>query len=175
MQLVERRPEHEIYKEVEMAAAPINLIRRPVDPSRYLTEQMTILERPKPLRNSSTSPHSRQTITEDGDQTLPTGMSQPPGREIKRKSQPGTVFVLAKENYKVNDDVVLSICPTSRILAVLGIGIGSSFIRKDMSPTQSSKNIRPLKVKARISDAESRTINTIEISMKLWNRELKLR
>lgn len=70
-------------------------------------------------------------------------------------------FVLAKKNYNVYTNAGLTKRGTSRLLPALDTSVGCSFICKGMLPIQSSKNARPVKVRAPICDARNRTINTI--------------
>ena len=115
-----------------------------------------ILTRPR-RDNNDVSPQPEPTNNND----INIGILARPWQRIKKKTDPETLFVLAKRNYKVHAYLGITARATTQYVVILDTGAGSSFIRHSSLPPGADKRIKPLRSSVKIKDANNRSINVI--------------
>ena len=91
------------------------------------------------------------------------GLLQRPWRRVRRPTEPDTVFVMVRRNYKVYANLGITRRQTRRYSVILDTGAGSSFIRKDVLHEKAWTRIRPDPNPLKTRDANNRPINSLGV------------
>ncbi len=99
-------------------------------------------------------------------------LSRPFRPHVDWKS-PQSVFVMTRQNYRVNAYIGVSGCSMTSFASVLDTGAGSSFIRKEILPTALLEQVKSTPNQADIRDASNRRVSIlgrIRIRVRLGSR-----
>lgn len=101
------------------------------------------------------------------------GILQPPWKRVKKHEEKETVFVMVRRNYKVSANIGFSKHTTRRFAKIIDIGLGPSFVRKDILPQTVWININTSNNGVRIPDANNRYVpfdGTIDLVVNIVGR-----